>query len=322
MAGLIALTFRPESAANIPQHSIMLVHEDALDHTVGVLQGHTEELSFLIFSQDNSILASAAGTTVILWNPVDCTKMKELDCGKDLRLPTDVIMTGVWNPEFIHSVAFNRTNTELVAAMITSWMCWDLLNDVPLYVIQNKSHCFGINFCCNDTHVLYVSPEGFLSVYGGHQKQDCRKLHHKKIYSFALSPDEGTVAAGTSEWPLGYDIEACIVFIDVASGAELKSLIGLEEEVKSLSFSADGSLLVSSCANQTLQVWSVADGRLLFTYNLFHAAVDLVFNASGKYVIGHYSELSFLFDVYRREIVRKWSPCEIFSVARSQVVLM
>jgi WD40 repeat protein len=194
--------------------------------------------------------------------------MKTLDCGKAVEsLYPQMTLDG---DEYIHSMAFNRFNTELITAMLNMWMSWDIVNGLPLYIVPNRYYTSGIHYCCNDTNVLYTNQEGQLSVYSGHQMEDYHILYQRRFTSFALSPDKGTVAVGSHEWPLGYDKEVRIDLIDATSGTELKLLVNHVGTIISVSYSTDGSRLVSCCSDQTLIVWNVMEGVVLFSYNLFH----------------------------------------------------
>jgi len=52
---------------------------------------------------------------------------------------------------------------------------------------------------------------------------------------------------------------------EVSSGKLLKTLQGHSEEVKSVAFNPDGSILASGSDDQTVRLWEVSSGQCLHT---------------------------------------------------------
>ena len=92
------------------------------------------------------------------------------------------------------------------------------------------------------------------------------------VFSVAFSPDGRTLASGNRS--------STIKLWDVASGQELRTLIGHSHSVTSLAFSPDGKTLASGSEDFTIRLWDVASGQELKTLkgNIFSVA----FSPDGK----------------------------------------
>jgi WD40 repeat protein len=97
------------------------------------------------------------------------------------------------------------------------------------------------------------------------------------VAAMAVSPD-GSVAAA----PAGYSIRLW----DIRTRREVGSLIGHDERVTALAFSADGAVLASGSADGTIRLWDVASRRPKGDARLGHmAAVTAVaFVPGGRHV--------------------------------------
>jgi WD40 repeat protein len=93
-----------------------------------------------------------------------------------------------------------------------------------------------------------------------------RLRHHTIIMSLALSPDGKTAASAGG---FDYNPNECIRLWDVASGKELRQLVGDERHPSYVVFSPDGSVLASMADGPdkdiTIRIWKVDTGKLLHT---------------------------------------------------------
>jgi WD40 repeat protein/serine/threonine protein kinase len=76
-------------------------------------------------------------------------------------------------------------------------------------------------------------------------------------WSLAFSPDGKLLAAGPSSAETSTEIK----LFSLASGQELRRLVGHVSWVPALTFTPDGRQLVSAGADQTVRIWDVAQGR-------------------------------------------------------------
>ncbi len=81
-------------------------------------------------------------------------------------------------------------------------------------------------------------------------------------YSVVFSPN-GQILAGVGENTfVGEDVNDEVVILwDVATGSELRKLFGHGENIYSIAFSPDGSLLVSGSGDHTVRLWDVKTGK-------------------------------------------------------------
>jgi dipeptidyl aminopeptidase/acylaminoacyl peptidase len=85
-------------------------------------------------------------------------------------------------------------------------------------------------------------------VAGAKQKRTLPKTHGH-VFALALSPD-GKILASAGQ-------DKTISLWNVATGAELASLIGHEEPIRSLAFSPQGTVLASGSHDTTILLWDV-----------------------------------------------------------------
>ena len=81
-------------------------------------------------------------------------------------------------------------------------------------------------------------------------------VHHRRIFSIAISPDGQWLAYGEEDYPHN----SHVVIIDPDSGAELGRLNEHPTTIRSMAFSPDGRYLLSGSANSEIRLWEFSDG--------------------------------------------------------------
>jgi WD40 repeat protein len=305
-------------------HSVLLINEDTLQH-FGELHGHSEEITCLCFSHDNRLLVTGAlDSMVIIWNPQELKPIVTLDCRTHFLGPFAPDQAWDAVDGVIQSVALSGSCRKLLVGMAKMCIGFDIIKGTPLYFIgiERVYNFDAIFFCGNDTQVLTASSNGRVHLHSGKKMQRCKTLYFcSTLGPTALSSDQTMIAKACNRGD-DDDGRVKIMLVDVASALPCKFLGGHTRNITALTFSPDGNILASGCTDQTLKIWDVVAGTMLFTYNLFHFASNLSFNSLGTRVVGRYLSWIFVFDVERRDMVDGWGPCDAFAVTKSRLILM
>jgi WD40 repeat protein len=104
-----------------------------------------------------------------------------------------------------------------------------------------------------------------------------------KLYSCALSPDGSTIAVGGSTG-YAWDESDCIYLFDRQSGSLIRRLVGLEEVINHLAFSADGSLLGCALGKMGTRIYDTRTWNQVFADRDFGGdSYSFVFSPDGSY---------------------------------------
>jgi RNA polymerase sigma factor (sigma-70 family) len=258
---------------------------DVASHTqTRIMQGHTDGILSLAWSADGKTLASASNDgTVRLWDPDNGSERRTLSghqgavrCvvwsrdGKQLATAGADGTVRLWDPDkgtelrsitahegVAYTVAFAPDAKSLVSGGADNTVRkWDAVTGKEAWSVKRDKAVRAVTFSSDGKLVAYGSGPGVTLCDPG-DGHEVRRLNgpHNEVFVVAFSSDAEHVAAAS-----GYN---SVVFLwEAATGKRLGPQAGHEaSHVTRLAYSADGRMVTTGSADQTLRQWDPATGR-------------------------------------------------------------
>ncbi len=240
---------------------------------LGTLEGHTDQVTCVIFSDDGAYIASSSrDRTIKLWD----AHTREL-------LHTFDVETGVVG---INGIVFSPDSRSL----ITPGVIWNL-DTYEEVTTLNRS---GLHVAVSpDGNLVAISSEDpyiqLWDVTSGEIVQTFDTPFGEATFSLVFSPD-GTLLAAA-------DGHGFVRIWDLASGELVKLLeYGDDSDVHDLAFSPDGILLATGGTARSMRLWDVASGQMVYSTNA-EGVMGLAFSPDGKLVAAECMYSVILWDV-------------------------
>lgn len=208
------------------------IRETATDRTVATLTGHTDMVSCVAFSPDQTqLLSTSRDGTARIWKVQAEAESEVLPHGQ-------WVQSGAWSPD----------------GTIVATACWD--NSCKLWKSGSPAEGRSLNGHNAGLHSVAWSPDGHrvvtssgdgtLRIWNAMNESELFVMHAGEVNSVAWSPDGSCVVSG------GQD--GTVRTWDATTGA-LTRILTHTGAVYSVTWSPDGSLILTSGEDGTLRVW-------------------------------------------------------------------
>jgi len=217
------------------------------------MEGHAKPLTVVAFSPNGNLMTSGSEDgTIILWQ----------------RLTGSLVIRIEGTNQDVTCFSFSPDGTELLSS--------DYGGMLKIWEIPSGNELGSLEITCGTTvRAIAYSPNGltFLtSSFWGNIKLWDRKtltivLTFEKVssvYSMAFSPNGALVVS---------NIRDSFIIFDASSGKTLSEINGHSGEVTCVSFSNDGSLIMSGSEDKTIRIW---DSNSWNTPKIYEGHTDIV----------------------------------------------
>ena len=221
----IVLSPNGQTLASNERNLIRLWDIRSGEHTK-TLQGYADSINSIAFSHDGSLLVSGSGYTQSIDNSV---RVWDTKTGKQQAEYRNLAYTGIENPYPVSSVVFSPDEQTIAST--------DGYRHIQLWDVNLRKH---------KSTLRVLSENGPYS---------------KKIEPITFSPDGRTLACGVREEklsPVGATEQFNIVTWDIEKQERKRTLTGHTGLITFLSYTADGTMLVSGSQDGTVLLWEMS----------------------------------------------------------------
>ena len=174
-----------------------------------------------------------------------------------------------WNTNRVNSVGFSPDSSRIVAGGADGTVrVWDAVTGTETHTLRvDTREVTSVGFSPDGSQIVSGDAAGTVRVWDADKGTETLALrgHTSGVNCLAFSPDGSRIVSGSGPWGTGSHARLGQIKVwDVASGTELHTLYGHTEHVSSVSFSPDGSRIVSGggCPGKSaeIKVWDAATG--------------------------------------------------------------
>jgi eukaryotic-like serine/threonine-protein kinase len=253
--GVTSVAFLPDGASVVSGggSNTIGLWDAATGSLIRTFEGHTIPVSSVAFSSDGARVLSGS------WDKT--TKLWDVASGALIR-------TFVGHSASVSSVAFAPDGTRVSSGDGKTFKLWDTATGELVSSFEGCNRGGSMAFSPDGTRVLCGGNDKTIKLWDAATSALIRtfeahpdSVHSDGVHSLAFSPDGARVLSGGGKSsysplePKKRRAEATVKLWDVATGALVRSFKGPISEVTSLTFSPDGTRVLSGNLDQTIKMW-------------------------------------------------------------------
>lgn len=261
-----SLAFSPDSKTLVTggEDQMIYLWDLASGETILSLTCQSKPVRYLSYSPDGSLILSAAGTTITLWNI----------SGQAVRnFPGNV--THVWN------VIFSADGKSIYSTSLQEkFIMWDTETAKKIAAFEGHSRTVLTVDASSDGSLLASgSLDQSIIIWDAVTRTALRTInaHAGNIYSVCFSPD--------SRFLVSASLDETAKIWDVATGTIIHLLEGHEYAVMQARYSPDGNYVVTASYDRTARLWEAETGKSIYTFTDHVDALNAAeFSPDGNFI--------------------------------------
>ncbi|KAJ5889647.1 hypothetical protein N7504_010457 [Penicillium tannophilum] len=247
------------------------------------LEGHSDRVTSIAWSQDGSQLASASfDHTVRIWDTATGQRILVLeghsgiwDTATGQRILVLEGHSGIWDPangqsilvleghsDGVGSISWSLDGSRLASASYDHTVrIWDPANGQSILVLKGHSeYVTSIAWSPDGSRLVSASADHTIRIWDPASGQSIATLtgHRGWVNSIAWTPDGSRLASASND--------NTVMIWDPSTRRSLSTLEGHSGWVSSIAWSPDGSRLASASYDHTIRMWNPATGQSISTF--------------------------------------------------------